>query len=88
MSSSVNFSWHNVRIRNTSNNATATQTIFGFSTQTATFTSVVRGSFKFGVQSVGTRQSNGTYIYSTGTGDCPSSGGCVYREESTATVIS
>jgi hypothetical protein len=87
-SSSVDFNWHNVRIRNTSNNATATQTIFSFSTQSTTFTNVVKGSFKFGVQSVGTRQSNGTYIYSTGTGDCPSGGGCVYREEGTATVIS
>jgi hypothetical protein len=82
--------WWNTRLRRTSNNAAATHILFELKgTYTGTvanraddfYTNVAAGTFAMGVQGVGMRDSNSTFIYTIGSSD-----GGAYRESSNITI--
>jgi hypothetical protein len=82
--------WWNTRLRRTSNSANVTHLLFDLKgTYTGTtanraddfYTNVAAGTFAMGVQGVGMRDSNSTYIYTVGTSD-----GGSYTESSSITI--
>ena len=65
----VTFSWWNTRLRRPSTGATVIHNLYSETPTTDSYTQVLNGSVRLGVQGRGVRNTNSTVIYTVGTSD-------------------